>query len=75
LGERDQAAAAGTHDPAMFIRPEDLNKRLRDLGFIVGKFVGMGPTGVNLRLDFQFGRFRSTAVQYLGQATRGAFEV
>jgi 2-polyprenyl-6-hydroxyphenyl methylase/3-demethylubiquinone-9 3-methyltransferase len=37
-------------------------------GFEVGRFVGLGPRGLNRRLDFTFGRLQTTAISYMGHA-------
>jgi ubiquinone biosynthesis O-methyltransferase len=58
----------GAHDPAMFIQPEELARNLRAAGFDVGRFVGMGPRGLNRRFEFVFGLLPTTAIQYLGYA-------
>ena len=58
----------GTHDPALFIRPEELVRKLEAAGFEAGRFVGMGPRGLNRRFDFIFGLLPTMAIQYLGQA-------
>ena len=60
----------GTHDPALFIAPDELARELEATGFDVGRFVGMGPCGLDRRFDFVFGLLPTTAIQYLGQATR-----
>jgi ubiquinone biosynthesis O-methyltransferase len=60
----------GTHDPSLFIRPEELARKLEAAGFTVGRFAGMGPLGLNRRFDFIFGLLPTMAIQYLGQATR-----
>jgi len=59
---------SGTHDPAMFIRPQDLRRELESAGFSIGRFVGFGPRGLNSRLDFTFGFLPTLAIQYLGYA-------
>jgi 2-polyprenyl-6-hydroxyphenyl methylase/3-demethylubiquinone-9 3-methyltransferase len=59
----------GTHDPAMFWRPFELVQRLQAAGFVVGRFAGMGPRGLNRRLDVTFGRLPTMSIQYLGYAT------
>ena len=59
----------GTHDPEMFIRPEELRELLEREGFRVGRVVGLGPRGVNARLDLSFGRVPSAAIIYMGMAT------
>jgi 2-polyprenyl-6-hydroxyphenyl methylase/3-demethylubiquinone-9 3-methyltransferase len=58
----------GTHDPARFIRPEELRRKLTEAGFVMGDFVGFGPRGVNGRLDPVFGPMPTLAVQYMGDA-------
>jgi ubiquinone biosynthesis O-methyltransferase len=60
----------GTHDPSRFITPEELVRKLEAAHFNVGRFAGMGPCGLNRRFDFIFGLLPTTAIQYLGQATR-----
>jgi 2-polyprenyl-6-hydroxyphenyl methylase/3-demethylubiquinone-9 3-methyltransferase len=61
----------GAHDPAKFIRPAELRARLAALGFAVGPFRGLGPTGIDRRGDFTFGLLPLTAVIYIGAARRG----
>lgn len=58
----------GTHDPAKFITPSELREKLSARGFRVGTPVGLGPCGLNRRLDFTFGRLPSLQVMYLGHA-------
>ena len=60
----------GTHDPDLFIRPEDLKRSLERRGFEVGRFQGLGPTGVDRRGDLTFGLVPLTAVNYLGSARK-----
>jgi ubiquinone biosynthesis O-methyltransferase len=60
---------AGAHDPALFIRPAELRRKLEAAGFRVGPFAGMGPIGLNRRCGITFGRLPTTAIQYLGAAT------
>jgi 2-polyprenyl-6-hydroxyphenyl methylase/3-demethylubiquinone-9 3-methyltransferase len=60
----------GTHDPDLFIRPEDLKRSLERRGFAVGRFQGLGPTGVDRRGDLTFGLVPLTAVNYLGSARK-----
>jgi 2-polyprenyl-6-hydroxyphenyl methylase/3-demethylubiquinone-9 3-methyltransferase len=55
----------GAHDPTMFIRPEELRRTLENAGFEVGRFAGMGPRGLNRRLDVTFGFIPTLAIQYL----------
>lgn len=58
----------GTHDPAKFIKPSELGDKLAARGFRVGPVVGLGPRGLDRRLDFTFGRLPSVQLMYLGHA-------
>jgi len=58
----------GTHDGALFIPPEVMHKKLAVLGFEVGRFVGLGPTGMNWRGDLTFGLLPTTQINYIGTA-------
>jgi len=59
----------GAHDPAKFIRPEELKNILARSGFTrIGKFSGMGIVGLGQHLDPRFGLTSSTRVMYLGYA-------
>lgn len=58
----------GVHDPAKFIKPSELRTKLAQRGFEVGRFAGLGPRGLNRRLDFTFGRLPTTSVSYMGHA-------
>jgi 2-polyprenyl-6-hydroxyphenyl methylase/3-demethylubiquinone-9 3-methyltransferase len=58
----------GTHDPAKFIRPSELRAKMRERGLAVGPLVGLGPRGINRRLDFTFGRLPSVQIMYMGHA-------
>jgi 2-polyprenyl-6-hydroxyphenyl methylase / 3-demethylubiquinone-9 3-methyltransferase len=64
----------GAHDPARFIRPSDLRSNLHAAGLRVGRFVGLGPTGLNLRGDLTFGMLPSTAIIYMGTARKEAIK-
>jgi 2-polyprenyl-6-hydroxyphenyl methylase/3-demethylubiquinone-9 3-methyltransferase len=60
----------GAHDPAKFIRPEELKKYLEENGFTCTEdLVGMGIIRFNRHLDFEFGLTNSTQVMYIGHAT------
>jgi 2-polyprenyl-6-hydroxyphenyl methylase/3-demethylubiquinone-9 3-methyltransferase len=70
IGEQlTRVVPRGAHDPTMFIRPDDLRRALQDAGFEVRRFVGMGPRGLNRRLDLTFGFMPTLGIQYLGCAT------
>ena len=58
----------GTHDQAKFIRPLELREALSKRGFVLGQLVGLGPRGINRRLDFTFGRLPSVQIMYMGHA-------
>jgi 2-polyprenyl-6-hydroxyphenyl methylase/3-demethylubiquinone-9 3-methyltransferase len=59
----------GTHDPALFIRPEELRAKLEQQKFIVAADLGgIGPRGLNRRLDVTFGPWPTTAITYIGHA-------
>lgn len=60
----------GTHDPALFIRPGELRAGLTGAGLVPGPFTGLGPRGVNRRLDLTFGRLPLTAILYMGVARK-----
>ncbi len=60
----------GTHDPAMFIKPVELEDGLRQAGLTPGKIAGLGPTGLNRRLDFTFGVLPFRQVIYIGTAKK-----
>ena len=60
---------AGTHDPAKFIKPKELAAKLVTRGFTVSNFVGLGPCGLNSKLDFEFRTLPSTSIMYMGHAT------
>jgi 2-polyprenyl-6-hydroxyphenyl methylase/3-demethylubiquinone-9 3-methyltransferase len=60
----------GTHDPAMFIKPDELRRALTDAGLVVGPFTGLGPRGITRRGDLTFGRLPLTAILYMGFARK-----
>ncbi|MBC7478370.1 MAG: 3-demethylubiquinone-9 3-O-methyltransferase [Pseudorhodobacter sp.] len=64
----------GTHDPAMFIKPAELRTALQGAGLLPGAFTGLGPRGLNRRLDLTFGPLPLMAVLYMGTARKPAFE-
>jgi 2-polyprenyl-6-hydroxyphenyl methylase/3-demethylubiquinone-9 3-methyltransferase len=59
----------GTHDPDKFIRPSELRSKLEARGFRVGPLVGLGPRGINRKLDFTFGKLPSLTIMYAGHAS------
>lgn len=58
----------GTHDPAMFIKPAELRAAMGKAGLEPGRFTGLGPRGVNRRLDLTFGPLPVTTILYMGTA-------
>ena len=60
----------GTHDPAMFITPAELRAAMRMAGLQPGPFTGLGPRGMNRRLDLTFGPLPLTAILYMGTARK-----
>ncbi|RZU98800.1 bifunctional 2-polyprenyl-6-hydroxyphenol methylase/3-demethylubiquinol 3-O-methyltransferase UbiG [Spiribacter vilamensis] len=60
----------GTHDPALFIRPDELRTALDNAGLVAGPFTGLGPRGINRRGDLTFGRLPLTAILYMGTADK-----
>jgi 2-polyprenyl-6-hydroxyphenyl methylase/3-demethylubiquinone-9 3-methyltransferase len=64
----------GTHDPAMFIKPRELRAAMQAVGLLPGQFTGLGPRGVNGRLDLTFGPLPLTAILYMGTARKPVIE-
>ncbi|WP_370401985.1 bifunctional 2-polyprenyl-6-hydroxyphenol methylase/3-demethylubiquinol 3-O-methyltransferase UbiG [Sulfitobacter sp. JB4-11] len=60
----------GTHDPAMFIKPHELSDALMQAGLQVGPTTGLGPRGINRRVDFVFGPLPLRSVIYMGVADK-----
>jgi 2-polyprenyl-6-hydroxyphenyl methylase/3-demethylubiquinone-9 3-methyltransferase len=60
----------GTHDPAMFIKPRELQRALQGAGLVPGPITGLGPRGINRRGDLTFGTLPLTAVLYMGTARK-----
>lgn len=60
----------GTHDPAMFIKPAELRRAMQKAGLLPGPFTGLGPRGLNRRLDLTFGPLPLTLIIYLGLACK-----
>ena len=67
----------GTHDPAMFIKPQELRRAMHAAELVPGPMTGLGPRGINRRFDLIFGQLPLTAILYaifLGLATLGYVE-
>jgi 2-polyprenyl-6-hydroxyphenyl methylase / 3-demethylubiquinone-9 3-methyltransferase len=60
----------GTHDPHLFIKPSELRNGLTGVALSPGRFVGLGPRGIDARGDLTFGRWPGTAVIYMGSANK-----
>lgn len=60
----------GTHDPALFITPRRLERGLRDVGLEPGDSRGLGPRGLDRRLDLTFGPLPGRFVLYMGVARK-----
>ena len=58
----------GTHDPAGFIAVAELDARLAARGFAGRTFQGLGPRGINRRLDIVFGPLPAKQIMYMGCA-------
>ena len=61
-----------THDPAMLIKPAELRAAMQGAGLVPGVVTGLGPRGVNRRLDLTFGPLPLTAILYMGIARKPA---
>ena len=62
----------GKHDPAMFVRPAELRAAMPRAGLVPGAITGLGPRGLNRRLDLVFGPLSLTAILYMGIAQKPA---
>ena len=60
----------GTHDPAMFIKPHELRDGLEGAGLLPGQITGLGPRGLNRRLDLTFGALPVTWILFIGTARK-----
>jgi 2-polyprenyl-6-hydroxyphenyl methylase/3-demethylubiquinone-9 3-methyltransferase len=60
----------GTHDPALYIKPSELRQAMQDSGLIPGPMTGLGPRGINRRLDLTFGQLPLTWILYMGLARK-----
>lgn len=63
---------AGTHDPGLYIKPRELRAAMLGAGLVPGTFTGLGPRGINRRLDLTFGSLPLTTVLYMGIARKPA---
>lgn len=60
----------GTHDPEMFIKPNELVSGLRGAGLRPGKLTGLGPRGMTRKFDLTFGQLPLRTVIYMGIAQK-----
>ncbi|KQI67268.1 3-demethylubiquinone-9 3-methyltransferase [Loktanella sp. 3ANDIMAR09] len=60
----------GTHDPAMFIKPAELHAAMKTAGLTRKAETGLGPRGVNRRLDPVFGTLPLKTMIYMGVADK-----
>ena len=73
LGERVvRLLPRGTHDPAKFITPPELDALLQDRGFGDCAYAGLGPVALDRKLNFIFGRLPVLSVMYMGHARLSA---
>jgi ubiquinone biosynthesis O-methyltransferase len=62
----------GTHDPALFIKPAELEAGLRAAGLAPHAGPGLGPRGLTRRGDFVFGPLPGRFIIYMGKAGKPA---
>lgn len=62
----------GTHDPEMFITPDELSAALKKANLTPRAWSGLGPVGVNRRGDPVFGPIPLRTVIYMGMADKTA---
>ena len=60
----------GTHDPAKFIRPDELRDIFARHALTPGSFAGLGPCWIDRQGDFTFGRLPFKGILYMGSAAR-----
>ena len=60
----------GTHDPDLYIRPEELIEALENVGLAPGPITGLGPRGIDRRGDLTFGALPLKTVLYMGIARK-----
>lgn len=56
----------GTHDPAMFIKPTEMKELFEESDLAIGPSAGLGPRGLDRKLDFTFGPVPFKTIQYMG---------
>lgn len=60
----------GTHDPQMFIKPDELLSALQVAGLQSGPLTGLGPRGIDRRGDLIFGQLPVKSIIYMGTASK-----
>lgn len=60
----------GTHNPDLFIPPQDLRAALQQVGLTPGNFTGLGPRGLDRRGDIKFGQWPFMGLIYMGIARK-----
>lgn len=60
----------GAHDGNLFIKPGELRKMFAETGLQTVNFAGLGPVGIDRKLDIRFGKVPLTLVQYMGVARK-----
>jgi 2-polyprenyl-6-hydroxyphenyl methylase/3-demethylubiquinone-9 3-methyltransferase len=60
----------GTHDPALDLKPREGRHAIKGAGLVPGPMTGLGPRGMNRRLDPTFGPLPLTAILYMGLALK-----
>jgi len=60
----------GAHDGNLFIKPNELRTMFSTSGLKTVDLAGLGPVGVDRKLDIRFGKVPTTLVQYMGVAQK-----
>ncbi|MEO1748617.1 MAG: bifunctional 2-polyprenyl-6-hydroxyphenol methylase/3-demethylubiquinol 3-O-methyltransferase UbiG, partial [Pseudomonadota bacterium] len=60
----------GTHDPALFIKPNELKLAATDAGLDIEAVTGLGPAGISRHGDILFGRLPFKFIIYMGIARK-----
>lgn len=58
----------GTHDPDLFIKPQELKVVIENAGLETGQQTGLGPVGLDWRGEVVFGRLPFKLIIYMGVA-------
>ena len=60
----------GTHDPELFIKPQEMRIEMQNAALVPGPMTGLGPRGINRRGDLVFGPLPLQSVIYMGLARK-----